>query len=83
MLQLSVSSQNELWLRSPTLSLDPLFLISLSLSLSSTVHCSPYNDGLLTTAQVLSILAVFLSWGTFLTLILGIVSFLCLQIVWW
>jgi hypothetical protein len=79
MLQLSVSGQNGLWLRSPTLILDPLFLIFLS----STVHYSPYNDGLLTTAQVLSILAVFLSWGSFLTLILGIVSFLCLQIVWW
>jgi len=41
----------------------------------------PYNDGLLITAQVLSILAVITSWTTW-TSIFGVAAFVCLQIVW-
>lgn len=44
--------------------------------------CRPYNDGLLTAAQILSILALLLSWSNIISLILGVISFLCLQIVW-
>mmetsp|Transcript_22726 Transcript_22726/g.40346 ORF Transcript_22726/g.40346 Transcript_22726/m.40346 type:complete len:218 (+) Transcript_22726:93-746(+) len=44
--------------------------------------CLPYNDGLLITAQLLSILAVLLSWANAVTFVLGVVSFVCLQIVW-
>jgi hypothetical protein len=33
-------------------------------------------------AQILSIIAIFLSWANGITLTLGIVAFVCLQIVW-
>lgn len=44
--------------------------------------CLPYNDGLLITAQILSFIAIILSWTSVITLLMGLVAFICLQLVW-
>lgn len=44
--------------------------------------CLPYNDGLMVGAQIISFFALLLSWTTMWSLIIGVVTWLLLQIVW-
>lgn len=44
--------------------------------------CLPYDDPLMITAQVLSILAVFVSWIWWISFLLSLTGMLLLQVVW-
>jgi len=44
--------------------------------------CMPYKDAIIISAQIISIVAVFISWTTFFTMICGIVAFVCFQMIW-
>jgi hypothetical protein len=44
--------------------------------------CIPYSDGLMIAAQIISFVALALSWTTIWTLVIGIVTFILIQVVW-
>ena len=44
--------------------------------------CLPYNDSLMIASQILSFFALALSWTTIWSLVIGLVTFILLQIVW-
>ena len=51
-------------------------------ALKKTCVCLPYKDALVITAQALSIVGLFLSWSTVISLLFGLVSFIMYQVVW-
>ena len=47
-----------------------------------TCVCLPYKDALVITAQALSIVGLFLSWSTVISILFGLTSFIMYQVVW-
>lgn len=47
-----------------------------------TPKCRPYDDGLMISAQILSIVAVFLAWVWWVTFIISFIGLVLLQVIW-